>query len=49
LSCSNPRNCPDFPEADIEIGLGWTLRPVIGGATLDEDDTDATGGSGSGT
>ena len=48
LSSSNPRNCPDFPDADIEIGLGWILRPVVGGATFDEDDADATCGSGSG-
>jgi hypothetical protein len=48
LSSSNPRNCPDFPDADIEIGLGWTLRPVVGGAAFDEHDADATCGSGSG-
>jgi hypothetical protein len=41
LSSSNPRNCPDFPHADIEIGLGWILRPVVGGAILEEDDADA--------
>jgi len=46
LSSSNPRNCPDFPDADIEIGLGWILRPVVGGVTFDEDD--AACGSGSG-
>ena len=48
LSSSNPRSCPDFPEADIEIGLGWILRPVVGGTTFDEDDADAACGSGSG-
>ena len=48
LSSSNPRNCPDFPDADIEIGLGWILRPVVGGVIFDEDDADAACGSGSG-
>jgi hypothetical protein len=48
LSSSNPRNCPDFPDADIEIGLEWILRPVGGGAAFDENDADGYYGSGSG-
>ena len=39
LSSSNPRNCPDFPDADIEIGLGWISRPVVGGITFDKDES----------